>query len=109
MTVTSDARLLMLFPTLGDAHLPGDATVALTTALAALTVIEEPAEVARMLLENQGQWAPAHWWLEDGVRINAGGHSYRNPGNAFALPAARLSEISNALNDGVATGHQTSG
>ncbi|AZS86257.1 hypothetical protein AB0465_10635 [Streptomyces griseoviridis] len=104
-----DARLLLLFPTLGDAHLPGDATAALTSALTALTVIEEPAEVARMLLEHQGQWTPAHWWLEDGVRINAGGHSHRNPSNAFALPAPRLSEISNALNGGAATGHPTSG
>lgn len=105
----ADARLLLLFPTLGDAHLPDDATVVLTAALTALTLIEEPAEVARMLLENQGQWTPAHWRLADGVRINDGGHSYRNPGNAFALPAGRLLEISNALNGGEATGQRTSG
>jgi hypothetical protein len=104
-----DARLLLLFPTLGDAQLPDDAAVVLTTALTALTLIEEPAEVARMLLENQGQWTPAHWRLADGVRINDGGHSYRNPGNAFALPEGRLLEISNALNGGEVTGHQTSG
>ncbi|MFF0445703.1 hypothetical protein ACFYT4_04635 [Streptomyces sp. NPDC004609] len=94
----ADARLLLLFPTLGDAHLPDDAAVALTAALTALTVIEEPAEVARMLLENQGQWAPAHWAPRDGVWINYGGHSYRNPYNAFALPNGRLQEISSALN-----------
>lgn len=104
-----DARLLLLFPTLGDAHLPDDATVALTAALTALTLIEEPAEVASMLLENQGQWAPAHWRPSDGVCINDGGHSYRNPGNAFALPEGRLREISNALNGGEATAHQASG
>ncbi|MCX4560084.1 hypothetical protein OHA02_28385 [Streptomyces phaeochromogenes] len=94
----SDARLLLLFPTLGDAQLPDDAPVALTAALTALTLIEEPAEVARMLLEKQGQWAPAHWRLADGIRINDGGHSYRNPHNAFAMPEGRLLEISNALN-----------
>ncbi|WP_225801887.1 hypothetical protein [Streptomyces sp. NK15101] len=104
-----DARLLLLFPTLGDALLPDDASVALTAALAALTVIEEPAEVAGMLLEKQGQWAPAHWRRADGVWINDGGHSYRNPGNAFALPRGRLREISNALNCGGATAHRTSG
>ncbi|MFF0017719.1 hypothetical protein [Streptomyces sp. NPDC005374] len=103
-----DARLLLLFPTLGDAQLPDDAPVALTTALTALTLIEEPADVARTLLENQGQWAPAHWRLADGVRINDGGHSYRNPGNAFALPADRLLEISSALNDEKATGRRHS-
>ncbi|MGR6971696.1 hypothetical protein ACU639_19275 [Streptomyces cynarae] len=95
----SDARLLLLFPTLGDATLPDDAAVPLTAALAARTLIEEPAEVASMLLENQGQWEPAHWTSADGVRINDGGHSYRNPGNAFALPQDRLLEISKALND----------
>jgi hypothetical protein len=102
-----DARLLLLFPILGDALIPDDATVVLTTALTALTLIEEPAEVATMLLENQGQWAPAHWRPADGVWINDGGHSCRNPGNTFALPEGRLLEISNALNGGKAKAHQT--
>ncbi|WP_329350184.1 hypothetical protein OG226_26095 [Streptomyces sp. NBC_01261] len=103
-----NSRLLLLFPALGDAQLPDDAAVALTTALSTLTWIEEPADVAGMLLENQGQWAPAHWTLTDSVWINDGGHSYRNPGNAFALPEGRLREISNALNAGEAKDHQTS-
>ncbi|MGA5729890.1 hypothetical protein ACPCI1_14720 [Streptomyces seoulensis] len=92
-----DARLLLLFPTLGDARLPDDAATVLTTALAALTVMEEPAEVAAVLVENQGQWASAHWRQADGALINDGGHSYRNPDNAFALPEGRLREISAAL------------
>ncbi|MCQ9184836.1 hypothetical protein KMT30_38540 [Streptomyces sp. IBSBF 2953] len=96
----ADARLLLLFPTLGDALLPDDAAAALTRSLAALTLIEEPAEVARLLLENQGQWAPARWRSAEGARINDGGHSYRNPSNAFALPEERLLEISGALQDG---------
>jgi hypothetical protein len=104
-----EARLLLLFPTLGDARLPADAAATLTTALAALTLIEDPAEVAGLLLKNQGQWTPAHWRLADGIWINDGGHSYRNPSNAFALPEGRLREISNALNGGEATDHQTSG
>ncbi|MFE5628428.1 hypothetical protein [Streptomyces sp. NPDC056463] len=94
----ADARLLLLFPTLGDALIPDDAAIALTAALTALTLIEEPAEVASALLENQGQWAPAHWRKTDDVWINDGAHSYRNPRNAFALPHGRLLEISNALN-----------
>jgi hypothetical protein len=94
----ADARLLLLFPTLGDARLPDDAAVALATALAALTLIEEPAEVASMLLENQGQWEAPHWRLVDGAAINDGGHSYRNPHNCFALNDERLLEISRALN-----------
>ncbi|MEV5955463.1 hypothetical protein AB0M11_17125 [Streptomyces sp. NPDC051987] len=104
-----DARLLLLFPTLGDARLPDDAAVTLTTALAALTLIEEPADVASMLLENQGQWAPARWRLANGVRVNDGGHSYRNPSNAFALPGGHLREISNALDSRSTTVRQTSG
>lgn len=103
-----DARLLLLFPTLGDARLPDDAAATLTTALAALTSIEEPAEVAGMLLENQGQWSPARWRLADGVWINDGGHSYRNPGNAFGLPEGRLREISNTLEGRQVTIRQTS-
>ncbi len=93
----SDARLLLLFPTLGDALLPDDATTVLTSALSALTWIEEPAEVATMLLESQGQWELAHWELADGVRTNDGNHSFRNPANTFALPEGRLREISDAL------------
>ncbi|MFI9823265.1 hypothetical protein ACIHFC_22755 [Streptomyces sp. NPDC052013] len=94
----TDARLLLLFPTLGDAWIPDEAVLQVTAALAALTVIEEPAEVARMLLENQGQWEPAHWRSAGHIRINDGGHSCRNPCNAFALPEERLREISTALN-----------
>lgn len=99
-TGDADARLLLLFPTLGDALLPDDAAAALTPALAALTLIEEPAEVARMLLENQGQWAPARWRSAGGVWINYGVHSYRNPSNAFSLSEGRLLEISSALHGG---------
>ncbi|MFF6991000.1 hypothetical protein [Streptomyces sp. NPDC010273] len=99
----------MLFPTLGDALPPDDARTVLTSALSALTWIDEPAEVATMLLENQGQWELAHWELVDGVRTNDGNHSFRNPANTFALPEGRLREISGALHDGEASDHLTSG
>jgi hypothetical protein len=62
-------------------------------------LIEEPAEVAGILLKKQGQWAAANWGSADGVRINDGGYSFRNPDNSFALPGERLSDISHALND----------
>ena len=97
--VDTDARLLLLFPALGDASLPDDAAAAVTGALAALTLIEEPAAVAGILLKKQGQWAAANWRSADGVRINDGGYSFRNPDNSFALPGERLSDISHALND----------
>ena len=93
------ARLLLLFPTLGDARLPDDAAVALATALAGLTSIEEPAEVAGMLLRDQGQWEAPHWKLANGALINNGGYSYRNPHNDFALSHERLLEISRALSE----------
>ncbi|MGW7428976.1 hypothetical protein ACWGIN_05440 [Streptomyces sp. NPDC054861] len=96
----ADTRLLLLFPALGDAHVPDAAAGLLTTALTALTVIEDPAEVAKALLRNQGQWEAAHWTTLDGTWINDGGHSYRNPAQPFAWPASRLTEISRALNDG---------
>ncbi|MEU6481223.1 hypothetical protein ABZ858_30995 [Streptomyces sp. NPDC047017] len=64
-------------------------------------MIEEPAEVAETLLENQSQWEPPHWRSADGIRINDGRNSHRNPHNAFALPERRLREISNAVNDDV--------
>jgi hypothetical protein len=51
----TDARLLLLFPALGDARLPDDAVSVLTAALAARTVMEEPADVAQMLSGSQGQ------------------------------------------------------
>ncbi|MDG4859056.1 hypothetical protein P8605_12975 [Streptomyces sp. T-3] len=103
------ARLLLLFPALGDADIPDEATGPLTAALATLTVIEEPAEVADILVKNQGLWTSAHWRKEGRAWINDGGHSYRNPGNAFALPAERLLEISDALNGGSEPGSHTKG
>lgn len=92
-----NTRLLLLFPALGDAHLPPDAAAVLGTALAALTTVEAPAAVARSLLATQGLWVPAHWRSEADVLVNDGPHSYRNPANTFALPGERLREVSDAL------------
>lgn len=95
-----DARLLLLFPMLGDADVPEDAATRLASALSTLTTIEEPGELAVLLLRHQGQWGPANWSQDDGVRVCDGAHSYRNPLNGFALSPPRLAEISNALSPG---------
>lgn len=42
----------------------------------------------------QGQWGPVHRRPAGAVWINDGGHSCRNPCDAFALPEERLREIS---------------
>ncbi|ARP70088.1 hypothetical protein LK07_10140 [Streptomyces pluripotens] len=92
-----NARLLLLFPMLGDADVPEAAVPRLASALAELTIVEDTAEVARVLLENQGQWTPASWREADGTWICDGSHSFRNPENHFALPAPRLAAASSAL------------
>jgi hypothetical protein len=93
-----DARLLLLFPMLGDVDVPADAAARLAAALSTLTVVEEPAELAVLLLRHQPQWGPANWSQDGGVWVCDGSHSYRNPLNGLALSAPRLAEISNALN-----------
>lgn len=94
-----NARLLLLFPMLGDADVPEAAAPRLASALAELTIVEDPAAVARVLLENQGQWTPPSWREADGTWICDGSHSFRNPENHFALPAPRLTAASSALRE----------
>ncbi|MFJ3528343.1 hypothetical protein [Streptomyces sp. NPDC090132] len=91
------ARLLLLFPMLGDADVPEAAAPRLAAALTELTIMEDPTEVARVLLENQGQWTPASWREADGTWICDGSHSCRNPENHFALPGPQLAGIARAL------------
>ncbi|MEU9039456.1 hypothetical protein AB0D45_31755 [Streptomyces sp. NPDC048352] len=93
-----DARLLLLFPMLGDADVPQGAAPRLASALEALTVVEDPAGLARTLLVNQGLWSPARWRDAHGTRVCDGSHSYRNPLNGFALPAPQLAAAAEALN-----------
>lgn len=93
------ARLLLLFPMLGDADVPESAAPRLASALAGLTIVEEPLDLAHVLLENQGQWGPASWWEADGTWVCDGSHSFRNRENVFALPAPRLTAVSSALRD----------
>ncbi|MEV0690932.1 hypothetical protein [Streptomyces sp. NPDC050388] len=98
-TTDPDARLMLLLPALGDDDVPDDhATGRLASALRALVGVEDPEALAAALMENQGAPGPAIWSMRgDGVRINDGGYSYRNPGNHFALPPARLARVSAAL------------
>lgn len=75
------------------------ATPRLAAALRARTAVEDPDHLALLLLEQQGQPGPARWrTAQDGVRINDGRYSYRNPANPFALPQTRLARVSAALN-----------
>ncbi|MGH4031701.1 hypothetical protein ACQB60_22520 [Actinomycetota bacterium Odt1-20B] len=97
--VDPDARLLLLFPMLGDADVPEHAASRLASALAALTVVERPEELAPLLLRQQGQWQAPNWSQDDGTWVCDGAHSVRNPVNPFALPAPRLVELGAALNE----------
>ncbi|MFD8756899.1 hypothetical protein ACFV0O_38870 [Kitasatospora sp. NPDC059577] len=92
------ARLLLLLPAMGDNSPPRTAAPCLAAALRARTAVEDPDHLALLLLEQQGQPGPARWrTTQDGVRINGGRHSHRNPANPFALPQNRLARVSAAL------------
>ncbi len=91
-------RLLLLLPALGDADLPVEAPTRLVAALSSLTAIEDPERLAAALLADQGPCGPARWTTtRNGLRINDGAYSYRNPANAFALPADRLAHVTASL------------
>ncbi|MEV1054990.1 hypothetical protein [Streptomyces sp. NPDC049887] len=93
----SNARLVLLFPMLGDSDVSETALPRLTAALRALTIVEDPAELARLLLLKQGQWSLANWHESEGIWICDGSHSYRNPANHFALSPMHLAAASRAL------------
>jgi hypothetical protein len=97
-TADPDARLLLLLPALGDDDLPDAAAERLTSALRALVGVGDPEALATALLEGQGPPGTATWTTRsDGVRVNDGAYSFRNPANGFALPTARLARVSAAL------------
>ncbi|MFF1492605.1 hypothetical protein [Streptomyces sp. NPDC058304] len=92
-----DARLLLLFPVLGDADIPESAAPRLAAALNVLSAIEDPVEFAGLLLRRQGQWTSANWREDGGTWICDGSHSYRNPVNRFALSTPHLEAASHVL------------
>ncbi|MCX4690575.1 hypothetical protein OG401_40860 [Kitasatospora purpeofusca] len=97
-TTDPDHRLLLLLPAFGDADLPVEAPARLAAALKSLTAVEDPDRLAAALLADQGPCGPARWTTtRNGLRINDGGHSYRNPANGFALPADRLAHVTTSL------------
>lgn len=96
-TADPDSRLLLLLPALGDDRAPEGAKSRLTTALAARTTVEDPEGLATALADGQGATGPSHWTNKDGVRVDDGGHSYRNPSNAFALTPQDLARVSAAF------------
>ncbi|UYQ63994.1 hypothetical protein [Streptomyces peucetius] len=97
-TTDPDARLLLLLPAQGDDDVPDDAVERLTSALRSLVGVDGPEAAAAALLESQGPAGTATWITrDDGVRVNDGEYSFRNPANRFALPPARLARVSVAL------------
>ena len=94
--VERDARLLLLLPALGDADLPGDAPSVLTATLRNCGAGSEAASLAETLLADPEEWP--RWRHVDGVLVNDGRHSRRNPGARGAFGPDDLREISSALN-----------
>ncbi|MFI9723807.1 hypothetical protein ACIHFE_29810 [Streptomyces sp. NPDC052396] len=84
-TTDSHSRLLLMLPALGDHAVPDSGVPRLAAALSALTFAEAPEELATALLEDQGPTGPSNWTTLNGIRVDDGPHSCRNPGNAFAL------------------------
>ncbi|WP_243740986.1 hypothetical protein [Streptomyces sp. 8K308] len=97
-TTDPHARLLLLLPAFGDRACPADATDRLAAALRARVGVEDPEPVAAAILEKQGLTGPTGWTTTaGGVRVNDGGHSYRNPANHFALPPEAQARVTAAL------------
>ncbi|MET7645559.1 hypothetical protein ABZS83_18325 [Streptomyces sp. NPDC005426] len=96
-TVDSHRRLLLLWPALGDDSIPDSATHRLTAALSAVTAVEAPEELAVALVEGQGAGGASRWTSQDGVRVDDGAYSYRNPSHGFALTPEELARVSAAF------------
>ncbi|WP_346121037.1 hypothetical protein [Micromonospora coerulea] len=90
-----DARLLLLLPALGDPDLPAEAATRVAQALAACGANDRARDLAAYLLERRA-WS--RWRSVDGVMLNDGRHSLRNPhGPVNALADADLREVSSTL------------
>ncbi|MFJ3929311.1 MULTISPECIES: hypothetical protein [unclassified Streptomyces] len=96
-TADPHRRLLLLLPALGDDNIPDDAEHRLTAALSALTAVEDPGELAAALVEGQGAGGASRWTSKNGVRVDDGAYSYRNPSHGFALTPEDLARVSTAL------------
>lgn len=98
-TMDPHARLLLLLPAFGDgvAGSP-EAVDRLTAALRARLGTFDVESPAAAMLEVQGLTGPVRWnTTEDGVHVNDGKYSVRNPAGEFALPGDRLARVSAAL------------
>ncbi|MFJ5726206.1 hypothetical protein [Streptomyces sp. NPDC093149] len=96
-TADPHRRLLLLLPALGDDSIPDDAEHRLMAALSVLTAIEAPEELAAALVEGQGAGGASRWTSRNGVRVDDGAYSYRNPSNGFALTPEDLARVSTAF------------
>ncbi|MGW1659405.1 hypothetical protein ACWCQD_44730, partial [Streptomyces atratus] len=67
------------------------------SALSVLTAIEAPEELAAALVEGQGAGGASRWTSRNGVRVDDGAYSYRNPSNGFALTPEDLARVSTAF------------
>lgn len=96
-TADPHSRILLLLPALGDDSAPDGAAPRLTAALRALTTVGAPGELAAALADAQGAAGESRWTTRDGVRVDDGAYSYRNPSNSFALAPEELARVSGAL------------
>ncbi|MEU3185994.1 hypothetical protein ABZ707_17595 [Streptomyces sp. NPDC006923] len=96
-TADSHRRLLLLLPALGDDSIPTNATHRLVAALSEVTAVETPEELAVALVEGQGAGGVSRWSSKNGVRVDDGAYSYRNPSNGFALTPEDLALVSAAF------------
>jgi hypothetical protein len=96
-TADPHARLLLLFPALGDLDVDHTAVQRVARALTSRTHIRDPERAAALLMDGQGPAGPARWSTADnGVRTCDGPHAHRSNG---ALPRHRIARISAAFNE----------
>lgn len=95
-TADPHSRLLLLLPALGDDSTPDSATPRLAAALSTLTAVEAPEELAAAFVYGGAGGAP-RWTSKNGVRVDDGAYSYRNPSNVFALTPEDLARVSAAF------------
>ena len=74
-------RLLLMLPAAtGDVDLPEDAVQTVAAALTTVGAVRDQAETAAELLGGDERfWGTSRWRERDGMSVNQGGHSVRNP------------------------------
>lgn len=97
-TTDPHTRLLLLLPAFGDAGTPQDGLERLAAALRARLGSPDAESLAAAMIDTQGLTGPVRWTTTgDGVEINDGEYSLRNPTSSFALTGDHLIRASAAL------------